>query len=236
MHSSLWWPLLTWLLPLWGALGSRAHLWPWWLGFTLCLASALISLWLLLRLPWRYRRTTNLWPDIWGITPLLLPLLFLVQALRSPLTNDVSTDPYHPPRLQWAEQLRSPEDLPVSPPPLQVFPGNPGPLYTRASPVEVLAEAEELMTELGWQVRPGSEGIDAVVTTGWFGFQDDVALRVFAGPKEPRIDMRSASRQGRSDLGVNRARIIDFLNRLNERLGGAYKPKMEKLKEEQDAH
>ncbi|WP_290436614.1 DUF1499 domain-containing protein, partial [Aeromonas caviae] len=106
----------------------------------------------------------------------------------------------------------------------------------RASPVEVLAEAEELMTELGWQVRPGSEGIDAVVTTGWFGFQDDVALRVFAGPKETRIDMRSASRQGRSDLGVNRARIIDFLNRLNERLGGAYKPKMEKLKEEQDAH
>ncbi len=80
------------------------------------------------------------------------------------------------------------------------------------------------------------QGIDAVVTTGWFGFQDDVALRVFAGPKETRIDMRSASRQGRSDLGVNRARIIDFLNRLNERLGGAYKPKMEKLKEEQDAH
>ncbi|RWT03764.1 DUF1499 domain-containing protein, partial [Aeromonas caviae] len=113
MHSSLWWPLLIWLLPLCGALGSRAHLWPWWLGFILCLASALLSLVLLLRLPWRYRRTTNLWPDIWGITPLLLPLLFLVQALRSPLTNDVSTDPYHPPRLQWAEQLRSPEDHPV---------------------------------------------------------------------------------------------------------------------------
>lgn len=51
MHSSLWWPLLTWLLPLCGALGSRAHLWPWWLGFILCLASALLSLVLLLRLP-----------------------------------------------------------------------------------------------------------------------------------------------------------------------------------------
>ena len=53
MHSYLWWPLLAWLLPLGGALGSRAHLWPWWVGFALCLASALISLWLLQRLPWR---------------------------------------------------------------------------------------------------------------------------------------------------------------------------------------
>ena len=54
------------------------------------------------------------------------------------------------------------------------------------------------------------------------------------GPKDPyRHALRLAP--GRSDLGVNRARIIDFLNRLNERLGGAYKPKME-AQEEQDAH
>ena len=90
MHSSLWWPLLTWLLPLCGALGSRAHLWPWWLGFILCLASALLSLVLLLRLPWRYRRTTNLWPDIWGIAPLLLPLLFLL------LTNTATAQQQSP--------------------------------------------------------------------------------------------------------------------------------------------
>ena len=101
---------------------------------------------------------------------------------------------------------------------------------------EVLAEADELMTELGWRVRPSPDGLDAVVTTGWFGFEDDVALRVFTGPKETRVDMRSASRQGRSDLGVNRGRILNFLNRLNERLGGAYKPKMQRLDEEQHAH
>ena len=182
------------------ALGSRAHLWPWWLGFILCLASALLGLVLLLRLPWRYRnRTTNLWPDIWGIAPLLLPLLFLVQALRSPhqRRQHGSLPSATAPVGRAAQKPGGSPGLPA----LQVFPGNPGPLYTRASPVEVLAEAEELMTELGWQVHPGSEGIDAVVTTGWFGFQDDVALRVFAGPKETRIDMRSASRQGRSDLG-----------------------------------
>mgnify|MGYP006395628011 CR=1 FL=1 len=125
MHSYLWWPLLAWLLPLGGALGSRAHLWPWWPGFALCLASALTSLGLLLRLPWRYRSSPCLWADAWGIAPLLLPLLFVVQALRSPLTNDVSTDPHHPPRLLWAEQLRTAQDLPVNPPPLASFPQQP---------------------------------------------------------------------------------------------------------------
>ncbi|WP_434666747.1 DUF1499 domain-containing protein [Aeromonas sp. NJAU223] len=226
MPSFLWWPLLAWLLPLGGALGSRIHLWPWWAGFILCLGGALLSLCLLLRLPWRRRRTTNLWPDIWGIVPLLLPLLFLVQALRAPLTNDVSTDPYNPPRLTWAEELRTAQDLPINAAPLQAFTGNPGPLYTQASPAEVLAEAEELMAELGWRVRETQSGLDAVVTSPWFGFEDDVALRIFKGPQETRVDMRSASRQGRSDLGANRARILDFKERLNERLGQAYKPKM----------
>lgn len=215
-------PLLAWLLPLCGALGSRFAIWPWWAGFTLCMAGALLSLFLLVRLPWCRSKAANLW----GAIPLLLPLLFVVQALRMPLTNDVSTDPYDPPALSWAAELRTPSDLPINAPPLKAFADNPGPLYTRASETEVIAEASELMQELGWQVHPGPDGLDAVVTTAWFGFQDDVALRVFAGPKETRIDMRSASRQGRSDLGANRARIHTFLDLLNERLGGAYKPKM----------
>ncbi|MGL6164642.1 MAG: DUF1499 domain-containing protein, partial [Aeromonas veronii] len=110
--------------------------------------------------------------------------------------------------------------------PLKAVEAKPGPLFTHTAPEEVVIEAEELMQELGWQVRPSPDGLDAVVTTGWFGFQDDVALRVFAGPKETRIDMRSASRQGQSDLGTNRARIEDFLTRLNERLGQAYNPNL----------
>lgn len=222
MPSYLWWPLLAWLLPLAGALGSRLHLWPWWLGFAICLFGALISLLLLVRLPWSRRKV----PSLWGITPLLLPLLFLVQALRMPPLNDVSTDPYNPPPLRWAAELRTAQDLPINAAPLKAFESKPGPLYTSASPIEVITEANELMEELGWQVRPSQDGLDAVATTGWFGFQDDVALRVVAGPRETRIDMRSASRQGRSDLGTNRARIEDFLIRLNERLGQAYKPNL----------
>ncbi|MBC6486070.1 DUF1499 domain-containing protein [Aeromonas hydrophila] len=222
MPSYLWWPLLAWLLPLAGALGSRVHLWPWWLGFALCLLGALVSLVLLARLPWSRSRCAN----GWGAVPLLLPLAFVVQALRTPLVNDVSTDPNNPPQLRWASELRTAQDLPINPAPLKAVEGKPGPLFTSASPVEVITEAHALMEQLGWQVRPSPEGLEAVVTTGWFGFQDDVALRIFAGPKETRIDMRSASRQGQSDLGTNRARIEEFLIRLNERLGQAYKPNL----------
>lgn len=222
MPRYLWWPLLAWLLPLAGALGSRVHLWPWWLGFAICLLGALVSLVLLIRLPWSRSRCAN----GWGAVPLLLPLAFVVQALRTPLVNDVSTDPNNPPQLRWASELRTAQDLPINPAPLKAVEGKPGPLFTSASPVEVITEAHALMEQLGWQVRPSQEGLEAVVTTGWFGFQDDVALRVFAGPKETRIDMRSASRQGQSDLGTNRARIEEFLIRLNERLGQAYKPNL----------
>ncbi|WP_270831095.1 DUF1499 domain-containing protein [Aeromonas sp. QDB03] len=222
MPRYLWWPLLAWLLPLAGALGSRVHLWPWWLGFAICLLGALVSLALLVRLPWSRSRCAN----GWGAVPLLLPLAFVVQALRTPLVNDVSTDPNNPPQLRWASELRTAQDLPINPAPLKAVEGKPGPLFTSASPVEVITEAHALMEQLGWQVRPSQEGLEAVVTTGWFGFQDDVALRVFAGPKETRIDMRSASRQGQSDLGTNRARIEEFLIRLNERLGQAYKPNL----------
>ncbi|WP_324016417.1 DUF1499 domain-containing protein [Aeromonas hydrophila] len=222
MPRYLWWPLLAWLLPLAGALGSRVHLWPWWLGFALCLAGALISLVLLVRLPWCQHRCAN----GWGAVPLLLPLAFVVQALRVPLVNDVSTDPNNPPQLRWASELRTAQDLPINQAPLKAFEGKPGPLYTKASPIEVITEAHALMEQIGWQVRPSPDGLEAVVTTGWFGFQDDVALRVFAGPSETRIDMRSASRQGQSDLGTNRARIEEFLIRLNERLGQAYKPNL----------
>ncbi|HDZ8929690.1 DUF1499 domain-containing protein [Aeromonas dhakensis] len=222
MPSYLWWPLLAWLLPLAGALGSRVHLWPWWLGFALCLLGALVSLVLLVRLPWSRNRCAN----GWGAVPLLLPLAFVVQALRTPLVNDVSTDPSNPPQLLWAAELRTAQDLPINSAPLKAFEGKPGPLFTSAPPAEVITEAHALMEQLGWQVRPSPQGLEAVVTTGWFGFQDDVSLRVFAGPKETRIDMRSASRQGRSDLGTNRARIEEFLIRLNERLGQAYKPNL----------
>lgn len=76
----------------------------------------------------------------------------------------------------------------------------------------------------GWEVvladrRAGR--IEAVATTRWFRFRDDVAIRVRGSGPATEVDVRSRSRVGRSDLGANAARIRDFLERLR-RAAGAF--------------
>jgi uncharacterized protein (DUF1499 family) len=54
--------------------------------------------------------------------------------------------------------------------------------------------------------------IEATDTTFWFGFTDDIAVRITptdAGGS--RVDVRSASRVGRSDVGTNARRIREYL-------------------------
>ncbi|MEE4201972.1 DUF1499 domain-containing protein [Erythrobacter sp.] len=57
--------------------------------------------------------------------------------------------------------------------------------------------------------------VEGVAETFWFGFEDDVVARV--GPQQ--IDFRSVSRVGRSDLGVNAARIAELRERTAQQIG-----------------
>jgi uncharacterized protein (DUF1499 family) len=50
-----------------------------------------------------------------------------------------------------------------------------------------------------------------VATTFWFGFQDDIVIRVETTSAGSVVDLRSASRVGRGDLGANAARIGSFI-------------------------
>ena len=56
--------------------------------------------------------------------------------------------------------------------------------------------------------------IEAVATTFWFGFKDDVVVRITAEGAGSRVDVRSKSRVGRSDLGTNAQRIRAYQRRL----------------------
>jgi len=70
--------------------------------------------------------------------------------------------------------------------------------------------------EMGWDIVaavPDEGRIEATATTFWFGFKDDVVVRVQAGPQGSVIDLRSVSRVGVSDLGKNAQRIGEFLER-----------------------
>lgn len=63
----------------------------------------------------------------------------------------------------------------------------------------------------------GGWRIEAVATSFWFGFKDDFIVRLT--PMEDgrtRVDLRSKSRVGGSDLGANAARVREFMKRFNE--------------------
>ena len=70
---------------------------------------------------------------------------------------------------------------------------------------------------MGWEIvaADSSAGrIEATATTAWFGFKDDVVVRVTPEDGRSRVDVRSVSRVGMSDVGTNAARIRAYLARL----------------------
>jgi len=75
---------------------------------------------------------------------------------------------------------------------------------------------------MGWEVVDANldDGrVEATDTTRWFGFKDDVVIRLESGLADSTVlDMRSKSRVGRSDIGVNANRIRTFTAALNEKL------------------
>lgn len=55
--------------------------------------------------------------------------------------------------------------------------------------------------------------VEATATTFWFGFKDDMVVRIVAEGEGSRIDLRSMSRVGQGDVGANAARIMEFAGR-----------------------
>jgi hypothetical protein len=85
---------------------------------------------------------------------------------------------------------------------------------------EVVARAERLARERGWEVAvadPASGRLEATETTRFFRFKDDVVVRARPAPGGGTdVDMRSISRVGGSDVGVNAKRIRAFLSDLQQ--------------------
>lgn len=86
----------------------------------------------------------------------------------------------------------------------------------------VHAAVRDLMHAAGWHVVGDAEAdgrLEAVAITPWLRFRDDVVVRLTPQPDgRIRVDMRSASRVGRNDFGVNARRVRTFLAQLAGRL------------------
>ena len=93
------------------------------------------------------------------------------------------------------------------------------PVVLNEPPAKAFERALAAARDLGWDVvaAVAQEGrIEATDTTAWFGFKDDVVVRVTPDATGSRIDVRSVSRLGRSDLGKNAKRVRAYLQRLRQ--------------------
>lgn len=97
------------------------------------------------------------------------------------------------------------------------------PLFTTAEPVLAYRAAHATARDLGWRISTASEGalmFEAQDVTFWFGFIDDVVVRITPlDSGGSRVDARSVSRVGMSDLGANAARLRTFFAALESSLG-----------------
>ncbi|MGL4637592.1 MAG: DUF1499 domain-containing protein [Beijerinckiaceae bacterium] len=160
---------------------------------------------------------------------LVWPGFMAVTAARLPVMNDISTDVADPPsfgrsrtamdargghvpgeydRQQGADQQEAYGDLRS--------------VVIEQGAEEVMALVRRAATMQGWQIidsanpsgRTGTGRIEAVATSFLFRFPDDITIRIRPGANDTRVDVRSVSRVGRHDFGVNARRIQAFVREL----------------------
>jgi uncharacterized protein (DUF1499 family) len=158
-----------------------------------------------------------------GVAALLPPLLVQQAALTKPPIHDISTDTDDPPPFVAVAPLRKDASNPLQygGPEIAAQQGKAYPDIAPASlslpPEQAFARAEEAARAQGWEivaVVPAEGRIEATDTTRWFGFKDDVVIRVRPWETGSRVDVRSVSRVGRGDVGTNARRIREFLKAL----------------------
>jgi uncharacterized protein (DUF1499 family) len=218
--------------------GHRFGWWSFGTGFALMrwaayagIAAAVVSAAALVLAPLRARRRGMLRALaglVIGLITVGVPAWFLQTARSVPPIHDITTDTEEPPAFETILPLRAqaPNPATYGGPTIaaQQREGYPDivpadyPVGTDAAFEAALAAAREL----GWTVVAMDEAggrIEAIDRTFWFGFADDIVIRIRPSDAGSRIDVRSVSRVGVSDVGTNAARIRAFLAQLDEELG-----------------
>lgn len=160
-----------------------------------------------------------------GAALVVPPWQLMQRAQVVPPIHDITTDLQNPPAFEALAEAREAAPNAVAYPGEAVarqqragYP-NLGPLRLEVPLTRAMAAAQATARELGWEIAAVSEHrLEATATTRWFGFKDDVAVRLTETDDGVRVDVRSASRVGKSDLGTNAARIQTYLEALRARV------------------
>ena len=152
-----------------------------------------------------------------------LPAAQQRKARNAPPIHDITTDTTDPPEFVAVLPLRSnaPNKVAYGGERIAVqqrraFPDI-VPIFMNLPPPQAFDRALAAVRAMGWDfvAADSTAGrIEATDTTFWFGFKDDVVVRVRPADGGSRIDVRSLSRVGGGDIGTNAARIRAYVKKL----------------------
>ena len=225
--------LLAGIAALLAGLGTR---WGWWdynSGFLILqcavwagLAAGVLSLYAVFTaLRGGHRRAL-----VFGIHGLIIgalvfgvPWYLVHEGGKLPPIHDITTDTANPPRFVAVLKLR--KDAPntveyggaeLAAQQKKAYPDL-APATLKVPPRAAFDRALAIARASGWEIvaaAPEDNRIEATATTDWFGFRDDVVIRITPAGAGSRVDVRSVSRVGKSDLGANARRIREFMRLL----------------------
>jgi uncharacterized protein (DUF1499 family) len=156
---------------------------------------------------------------------ILVPVVFTVFTNRSPLINDITTDFDNPPEFVNAQKLQHDPNRDMkydkakyAAAQLQGY-GPIGPIKERLSPADAFARVTEVAkASPRWTITytdPATNTLEAYSTSRLWHFHDDIVIQVRPAPDGTSlIEMRSKSRDGTGDFGVNARRIRHFFDRV----------------------
>lgn len=168
------------------------------------------------------------WAVLLSVVVMAGPAVFVQKARGVPAIHDITTDTADPPAfvdlvpIRTATGALNPPEYPGAAVAAEQKKAYPDilPLDLGLPSAEAFTRAAAAARDMGWEIvaEKAAEGrIEATATTAWFGFKDDVVIRVSASGAGSRIDVRSKSRVGRSDVGANAARIREYLAKVRAR-------------------
>ncbi len=226
------------VLPLLGALGThfgvlnfKLGLLLWAIGLLIgliCFIGGIIAVIAVVR----RNRTADRRPVFIGTALAAVMVVFLgvqVAGARGvPPIHDITTDTADPPQFDAAVKLRGegPDintlvyDAQKLPPLQQAAYPNVVPLDVAVPPAKALDATVAALGALGFEVVNADRDalrVEAVATSFWFGFKDDVVVRIRPAEAGARIDVRSVSRVGVGDSGANAKRIVKILDAIKTR-------------------
>ncbi len=178
-----------------------------WRGVAVAIAAFVVGL-LIAYVPWHYDRIRQTVPPI----------------------HDITTDPDNPPSFSAVVAVRTAEGgnpvayegSKIADQQHRAYPDI-APLDLSPNPNVAFNRAVSAARRMGWTIVAADDAkgrIEASDRSLWFGFTDDIVVRVTASGSGSRVDVRSSSRLGRSDFGVNAARVRAYLAELRRTAGG----------------